>query len=53
MRSLIDILELSVAEIQQLITVAEDIIEHPEKYRQACAGKKLATLFFEPYPYAP
>ena len=48
MRSLIDILELSVAEIQQLITVAEDIIEHPEKYRQACAGKKLATLFFEP-----
>ena len=28
--------------------VAGDIIEHPEKYRQACAGKKLATLFFEP-----
>lgn len=48
MRSLIDILELSVAEIQQLITVAEDIIEYPQKYRQACAGKKLATLFFEP-----
>lgn len=48
MRSLIDILELSVSEIQELITVAGDIIEHPEKYRQACAGKKLATLFFEP-----
>ncbi len=48
MRSLIDILELSVPEIQELITVAGDIIEHPEKYRQACAGKKLATLFFEP-----
>lgn len=48
MRSLIDILQLSVSEIQELITVAGDIIEHPEKYRQACAGKKLATLFFEP-----
>lgn len=48
MRSLIDILELSVPEIQELIMVAGDIIEHPEKYRQACAGKKLATLFFEP-----
>lgn len=48
MRSLIDILELSVEEIQELIMVAGDIIEHPEKYRQACAGKKLATLFFEP-----
>lgn len=48
MRSLIDILELSVEEIQELIAVAGDIIEYPEKYRQACAGKKLATLFFEP-----
>ena len=48
MRSLIDILELSVAEIDELIKVAEDIIAHPAKYAEACHGKKLATLFFEP-----
>ena len=48
MRSLIDILELSIAEIDELIGVAEDIIASPEKYADACRGKKLATLFFEP-----
>ena len=48
MRSLIDILELSVEEIDELIKVAEDIIAHPYKYAQSCHGKKLATLFFEP-----
>ncbi len=48
MRSLIDIKELSVQEIEELITVAEDIIANPGKYSEACHGKKLATLFFEP-----
>lgn len=48
MRSLIDILELSTAELDELIAVAEDIIENPKKYSEACKGKKLATLFFEP-----
>ncbi len=48
MRSLIDILELSTEEIDQLIATAEDIIAHPEKYRESCKYKKLATLFFEP-----
>ncbi|MBQ9952704.1 MAG: aspartate carbamoyltransferase [Clostridia bacterium] len=48
MRSLIDILELSLEEIDQLIATAEDIIAHPEKYRESCKYKKLATLFFEP-----
>ena len=48
MRSLIDIQELSVEEIKELIEVAEDIIENPAKYSEACRGKKLATLFFEP-----
>ena len=48
MRSLIDILELSVAEIDELLATAEDIIANPEKYADACRGKKLATLFFEP-----
>ena len=48
MRSLIDILELSTKELDELIAVAEDIIANPAKYAEACKGKKLATLFFEP-----
>lgn len=48
MRSLIDILDLSVQEIEELISVSEDIINNPEKYREKCRYKKLATLFFEP-----
>ncbi len=48
MRSLIDILELTTAEIDELVAVAEDIIAKPEKYRDSCRYKKLATLFFEP-----
>ena len=48
MRSLIDILELSVEEIDELIATAEDIIANPEKYQEVCRHKKLATLFFEP-----
>ena len=48
MRSLIGILDLSTKEIDDLIKRAEDIIAHPEAYREKCRGKKLATLFFEP-----
>ena len=48
MRSLIDIQELSVEEIDALIEKANDIIAHPEAYREKCRYKKLATLFFEP-----
>ena len=47
-RNLIDIVDLSVEEIDDLIAVAEDIIENPVKYQNACAHKQLATLFFEP-----
>ena len=47
-RNLIDITDLTVEEIDQLITTAEDIIENPVKYQNACAHKQLATLFFEP-----
>ena len=47
-RSVIDILDLSPEEIEALISTAQDIIAHPEAYAHACAGKKLATLFFEP-----
>lgn len=48
MRSLIDILDFSVEELDELIQIAIDIIENPKKYSKACEGKKLATLFFEP-----
>ena len=48
MKSLIDILELSVEEIDELLSLAKDMIERPEAYADACRGKKLATLFFEP-----
>ena len=48
MRHLIGIEELSVEEISNLIETAEDIIENPEKYSKVAAGKKIATLFYEP-----
>ena len=48
MRSIIDILDLSVEELDELLAVATDIIAHPQQYQDACAHKKLATLFFEP-----
>ena len=48
MRSLIDIPNFSVAEIDGLIATACDIMDHPDKYAEACKRKKLATLFFEP-----
>lgn len=48
MKHLIDILDLSVEEIDALIEKANDIIENPGKYSEKCHGKKLATLFYEP-----
>ena len=48
MRSINDIRDLTVDEINELIRLACDIIDHPEKYSEKCRGKKLATLFFEP-----
>ena len=48
MRSVIDILDLSTEEIEELIATAEDIIRDPGAYEGRMKGKKLATLFFEP-----
>ena len=48
MKHLIDIKDLSVKEIDELIEVAKDIMQAPEKYLEKCKHKKLATLFFEP-----
>ena len=47
-RNILDVVDLSVEEIDQLIATAEDIIANPAKYQNACAHKQLATLFFEP-----
>lgn len=48
MKHVIDPLDLSVEEISSLLDLADDIAENPKKYSQVCAGKKLATLFYEP-----
>lgn len=48
MKSLIDILDLSVGELDELMRTANDMIAEPQKYAEKCKGKKLATLFFEP-----
>ncbi len=48
MRSLIDITDFSVEELDGLLKTACDISENPGKYAEACRGRKLATLFFEP-----
>lgn len=48
MKNLIDIMQMSTEELQELVDRAMDIIANPAKYAEACRGKKLATLFFEP-----
>ena len=48
MKNLIDILDLSVEEIDKLINTSLDIIANPWKYSSACSGKILGALFFEP-----
>ena len=48
MRHLIDIFDLSPEEIDEMIATACDIMAKPQDYANKCAGKKLATLFFEP-----
>ena len=48
MRHIMSPLDLSVEELDQLLDLANDIEKNPEKYAHACAGKKLATLFYEP-----
>ena len=48
MRNLVNILDLSIEEINELVMTAEDIMENPEMYADSARGKILATLFFEP-----
>ena len=48
MRHLLDTTDLSLDEIDDIISLATDIISNPKTYAHVCDGKKLATLFFEP-----
>ncbi|WP_099469025.1 aspartate carbamoyltransferase [Konateibacter massiliensis] len=48
MRHLMSPLDFSVEELEQLLDLANDIENNPDKYKHACNGKKLATLFYEP-----
>lgn len=48
MRHLLDTTDLTLQEIDDMIALAMDIIDNKDKYAHVCAGKKLATLFFEP-----
>ena len=48
MRHLMTPLDFSVEELDKLLDLGNDIEMNPEKYAHACAGKKLATLFYEP-----
>lgn len=48
MRHLMSPLDFSVEELDRLLDLANDIEANPAKYAHACAGKKLATLFYEP-----
>lgn len=48
MRHLMSPLDFTVEELSNLLDLANDIENNPEKYRHACDGKKLATLFYEP-----
>lgn len=47
-RSLIDPLDFTAEELDQLFKLADNIIDEPKKYAHVCDGKLLATLFYEP-----
>lgn len=48
MKHLLDPMDISVGEIDELLDLADNIIANPERYQEVCRHKKLATLFFEP-----
>ena len=48
MRHLMSPLDFSVEELDRLFDLADDIEKNMPKYARACAGKKLATCFYEP-----
>ena len=53
MRHLMSPLDFSVEELDQLMDLAADIEKNPAKYAHACDGRKIATLFYDPYSVKP
>lgn len=47
-RDLINITDLTQEEVVEILDLADDMVAHPENYYEACAHKKIATLFYEP-----
>ena len=47
-RSILEPMDMTVAELEEIFDLADAIIDDPEKYAHACDGKLLATLFYEP-----
>lgn len=47
-RNLIDPMDFTLEELEELFNLADKIIENPKKYSKVCEGKLLATLFYEP-----
>ncbi len=48
MKHLIDPMDLTQQELDDILTLAGDIVRNPEKYNSVCKNKKIATLFYEP-----
>ena len=49
MRHLIDPLDFTLEETTKVLDLADRIAESPEVYSHVADGKKIATLFYEPY----
>ncbi|WP_027398837.1 aspartate carbamoyltransferase [Anaerovorax odorimutans] len=47
-RSLLEPMDFTTSELEELFQLADKIIECPQKYTKACEGKLMATLFYEP-----
>ena len=47
-RHLIEPADLTVSEIDEICSLAEQMIVDPASFQDVCRGKILATLFFEP-----
>lgn len=47
-KHLIDPMDFSIEELDEIFCLAQDIMKCPKKYSKICDGKILATLFYEP-----
>lgn len=47
-RHLIEPMDFTILELEEIFDYADEIIKNPEKFSHKCDGKILATLFYEP-----